>query len=64
VCEFLSETYYPSMLEFHKPENNSWGMTAAPLDSKPVNKHRQLSWRERWMFERIGGPLLRELGYK
>lgn len=64
VCEFLNETYYPSMLEFHKPQNNSWGMTAAPLDNKPVNKHRPLSWRERWTFQRIGGPLLRELGYR
>jgi hypothetical protein len=64
LCEFLGEPFEPQMLAFHEPTNNSWGVASRPLDSKPVNKHRELSLFERFVFARLGTPLLRELGYR
>lgn len=64
LCGFLGESFVDSMLEFHKPEQNSWGSSGQPISSTPVNKHKELGWLERIQFQRLAGPLQRELGYQ
>lgn len=64
LCKFLGEPFAPQMLAFHEPANNSWGVDAKPLSAKPVNKYRELTLFERFMLARVGGALLRELGYR
>jgi hypothetical protein len=63
LCGFLGEPFAPQMLEFHKPENNSWGKQDKPLQDKPVNKYRELGFVERAIFSWVASPLLKELNY-
>lgn len=64
LCEYLNEPFAPSMLEYHQPQNNSWGVAAAPIECNRKSNHRELSFLESMIFRRISGPMLRELGYK
>lgn len=63
LCQFLNEPFTDQMLEFDKPQNNSWGIKQQPLSSKPVNQHRQLTFVERAVFSRIASKMLKDLGY-
>lgn len=63
LCEFLREPMADQMLAFDRPANNSWGIEQQPLSRGPVNHHRQLNFRERFVFSRLATPLLIELGY-
>jgi hypothetical protein len=63
LCDFLAEPYSPRMLEFHLPENNSWGVAQRPVQNKPVNLRPSLSFAQRILVKFMAGPLLRELGY-
>lgn len=65
VCDFLEEPFSEQMLEFHKPENGSWGLELPPFpppESLSRRKHR-LSPLEHLLFRRETGRLMRELGY-
>jgi hypothetical protein len=64
LCGFLDEPFAPRMLEFHKPENSSWGKADQPLQDKPINKHRDLRLFERAIFSWVASPLLKELNYR
>jgi hypothetical protein len=64
LCGFLGEPFSPRMLEFHKPENSSWGKQEQPLQDKPINKYRELSFVERAVFSWVASPLLKELNYR
>ncbi len=63
VCDFLGEEFTPTLLDFHKPENNSWGRSQAPLSLSPVNTHQGLSVLERCVFWLRARALYRELNY-
>ena len=65
LCEFLGESFFPQMLEFNRPENNSWGLNAETIRTQPVNKrhYRELTLFERIILKAKAGSLLRELGY-
>ncbi len=38
LCGFLGEPFAPQMLEFHKPENTTWGKRSQPSSNKPGAK--------------------------
>jgi hypothetical protein len=64
LCIFLGEPYDPKMLDFHKPENNSWGIRLSPLKKKvETGKNKDLSLFERYRFKKLAGDLMKELGY-
>jgi hypothetical protein len=63
LCDFLEEPFSPQMLEFNKPEHNSFGIEQQPLQRQSVNHHRELSLRERLVVRWMASPLLHELGY-
>lgn len=63
LCEFLGEPFAPQMLEFHRPQSNTWQSEARPLQSKPLGQYGELGVLERLVFNRLAGPLMRELGY-
>jgi hypothetical protein len=64
VCAFIGEPFSPQMLEFHDPEKNSWQKQFTPLQSKPINNYRALTFRQRLAFTWSAGRLMRELGYE
>jgi hypothetical protein len=64
ICSFLCEPFSESMLEFHRPENNSWGITSMGIQNKPLNRYRKLSLTERMVLWMEAGHLMRELGYR
>ncbi len=64
ICEFLHEPFVPAMLEFHRPENNSWRSESQPIQANPINKYKELGFVERFVFRRRAGRLMRELGYR
>ncbi len=65
LCDFLGERYSESMLAFHKPENNSWGIARQAVQKKAVNKgkYRELNRKELQVMKKIASELLDELGY-
>ena len=63
LCSFLGEPFAESMLEFHRPENNSWGLSLDRIQKGPVNRHRGLSLYERLVVSREATGWLKELGY-
>lgn len=64
LCHFLNEEYDVGLLEFHRPERNSWGMAQPPIKNGQLNDgYRALNLRERLVLHRRAGGLLRELGY-
>jgi hypothetical protein len=63
LCDFLGEPFALEMLEFHKPEKNSWKANLKPLQNKPVNNHHDLTLWQRLVFSWSAGSLMRELGY-
>lgn len=64
VCEFLGEPFAEQMLEFDKPQNNSWGIEQPALQPKSAQRnYRPLSLAERTTLWWLAAPLLKELGY-
>ena len=63
VCRFLGEPFVPELLEFHKPEKNTWGSDSPALQKKSLGRYKELGWIERLVFNRLAGPLMQELGY-
>jgi hypothetical protein len=63
LCDFLGEPFTAEMLQFHKPEKNSWKASTQPIQDKPLNKYHELGWFERRVFAWMAGPLMRELNY-
>ena len=64
LCQFLEEDFAPVMLEFHRPENNSWGVSQDAVARQSVRQsYRALTFRERAVLKKRAGKLLRELGY-
>jgi len=63
VCEFLREPFAPEMLQFHKPENNTWHVCLKPLEREPAARHPELDWVEAAVFNWMARPMMRELGY-
>jgi len=64
LCEFLKEEFNAVMLDFHRPENNSWGIQQQAVSVQPLNKaYRSLNWIERIVLNKRAGSLLKELGY-
>lgn len=63
LCQFLGEDFDSKMLDFHKPENNSWGIAKAPIQSSPLHNYRKLNLLESWLFRSRASALMRELGY-
>lgn len=64
LCDFLQETFTPQMLEFHKPENNSWGIAQGAIDAARPRAYRELNFAERTLLRLRAGQLLGELGYR
>lgn len=64
VCQFLGEPFAEQMLEFNRPNNNSWCVRQEPLQEKPLNKYRSLGLLERLAFHFSACDLQRELGYR
>lgn len=64
LCGFLNEEFTPAMLQFHKPDHNSWNAEVAPLQSKPLNKTRPLGFCEKTLVQWRAGRLMRSLGYR
>jgi hypothetical protein len=63
ICTFLCEPFAEHMLEFHKPQNNSWGRTADALNAPRSQAYRGLTAIERLCLRWKAGDLLRHLGY-
>lgn len=63
ICAFLGEPFTPQLLEFHRPENNSWGVSQRALQKGPINRYRNLGFVERAFLKLRAGHLMRELGY-
>jgi hypothetical protein len=63
LCSFLGEPFSESMLEHHKPENNSWGLSLEANQRGPVNRYRGLNAYERLVLYWKAAPWLKELGY-
>jgi hypothetical protein len=63
LCAFFGETYSPRMLDFHLPQNNSWGIHLPPWQNKPINSYPSLGPMQRLIIQFMAGRLLRELGY-
>jgi hypothetical protein len=64
LCDFIGEPYSPRMLEFHLPENNSWGLEKRALQNGPIIQHPNLGILQRLVFNlAVSNSLLRELGY-
>ena len=65
ICEFVEEEFHKRMLEFHIPENNSWGLSLRPMAPPSSIKPEQhaLNPLQRLIFHPIAGKLMRELGY-
>lgn len=64
ICEYLNEDFTPRMLDFDKPQNNSWGLRLdRGIQKKGINKNRELNLIERAVLKVRGGAMLRELGY-
>lgn len=61
LCRFLGEDYHGNMLEFHKPENNSWGLSLAPFKKGGISikKYKELSLLEKALFRISAHYLLR-----
>lgn len=64
LCAFLGEPLAESMLEFHKPENNSWGLATRGIQKRPINQYRQLRLHEKLRLQWDAGGLLKQLGYR
>lgn len=65
ICEFLDEEFEPRILNFHRPDQNSWNREEKPISSKSLNqkRYRKLTLREKIYFKRHASPLLKRLGY-
>lgn len=52
LCRFLDEPYHRQMLEFHKPENNSWGLNLSPFTKGGTSskKYNNLNLFEKALF--------------
>ena len=61
LCEFLEEPFNETLLEFHKPEQNSWKTTLVPLKDGPINTYREMSLWSRIVFDWFARPLMLEL---
>lgn len=64
LCGFLGEPYCEQMLEYHRPDANSWGQPQKPLSARPINQHPELSFLKKWVVRFSAGSLMRELGYR
>ena len=64
LCEFVREPWMPQMLDFHKPENNSWHLKHQPFQEKPIHNYRKLRLFEKIIFSWYAFRLMQELGYR
>ena len=64
LCSFLGENFAPSMIEFYKPENNSWNKTLSPPSNHYSSKRKELDPAEEELFWSLAGDLMRELEYE
>jgi len=63
LCTFLDEPFHPVLLEFHQPENNSWGLQLSPLAASSGSHRGDLSPAEKELFCELAGTLMTQLGY-
>ena len=65
ICSFLGEQFSDTMLDFHRPEKNSWGLGGQEIQKSSINQHkyRELNFVERFLLKKRAGDLLNELGY-
>lgn len=64
LCHHLGLEFSNQMLDYHQASNNSWGASYKPIQDKPLNANRNLSWWERLTFDCSARSLMRELGYR
>lgn len=64
LCEFIGEPIAPQMLDFDKPQNNTFGVSREPITADVKRDYRELSRLQRWTFNQVAGGLMRELGYR
>lgn len=71
LCQFLGETYWPEMAEPHRlgreriPLGDFHEAIRQPPSTKRIGRwQNEMSEADQRLFQRVAGPLLRELGYE
>lgn len=63
LCTFLREDFSPTMCEYFKPENNSWGVELPPFNFNKKSTPEKMTNAEGELFWRVAGDVMLELGY-